>query len=118
MMLLGDRIKTRRIELNMTQQELGELIGVSKVAICGYESGNRTPKLDIISKLAEVLNLEIGYLLGQDVSVVSENENLHMMLPKDDLKLLQEIKKNKKLYYMLISDPKRMVQLINNKLLK
>ncbi len=118
MMLFGDRVRTRRLELNMTQEELGKAIGVSKVAISGYENGNRTPKLDIIAKLASVLNLEIGYLLGQDVSVICEGSNLNMMLPKDDIVFLNELKKNKKLYKMLTSDPQRMIKLVSNKLLK
>ena len=118
MILLGNRIKTRRIELNMTQEELGMKIGVTKVAISGYENNTRTPKLETIIKLANVLNLEVGYLLGQDVSIVAEDTNLHMKLPKEDLKLLSELKKNKKLYLALINDPARMIKLINNKLSK
>lgn len=118
MMVLGSRIKQRRIEMHMSQEELGKLIGVTKVAISNYENNTRTPKLDKISKLAEVLNLEVGYILGQDVNIVSEDENIHMKLPKEDLKLLSELKKNRKLYFALISDPKRTIQLINNKLSK
>ena len=118
MMVLGERIKNRRIELKMTQEELGNQIGVSKVAICNYENNIRTPKLETISKLAEVLNLEIGYILGQDVNIVSEDYTLRMKLPKEDLKILNELKKHKKLYFALAKDPKRTLQLINNKLSK
>ena len=118
MMVLGDRIKQRRIEMHMTQEELGNLIVVTKVAICSYENNTRTPKIETLSKIAEVMNLEVGYLLGQDVNIVSEDENLYLKLPKEDLKLLSELKKNKKLYLALIKDPKRMIQLINNKLSK
>ena len=118
MMLLGDRIKSRRLEMHMTQQELANLIGVTKVAICNYENNSRTTKLKTISKLASVLNLEIGYLLGQDVYIVAEDNSLSMRLPKEDIKLLNELKKDRKLYYALIKDPKRMIQLINNKLSK
>lgn len=118
MMVLGDRIKKRRIELNMTQQELGDAIGVTKVAICSYENNTRTPKLDTISKISEVLNLEIGYILGQDVSVVAEDSTISIKLPREDLKLLSELKKNKNLYFALINDPVRTIKLINNKLSK
>ena len=63
-MVLGDRIKKRRLELNMTQEELGDLIGVSKVAICTYENNTRTPKLDTLKKISEALSIEFTYLLG------------------------------------------------------
>ena len=116
MMVLGSRIKQRRLEMHLTQEELGKLIGVTKVTISNYESNERTPKLDKLSELAKVMNLEVGYLLGQDVSVVSEEENIHMKIPKEDLKLLSELKKDRKLYLSLINDPKRMIKLINNKL--
>ena len=117
-MVLGNRIRDRRIELGMTQEELGNAIGVSRAAICEYEKSSRMPKIDKVSKLASALNLEVGYLLGQDVNIVSEDTNLQMKLPKEDLKLLSELKKNKKLYLALINDPARMIKLINNKLSK
>lgn len=118
MMIIGDRIRKRRLELHMTQKQLGDAIGVSKVAISNYENNERVPKLKTISKMCEVLNLEIGYVLGQDVNVCAEGEQLTLKIPKEDLKLLNELKKDKKLYYALVNDPKRMIQLINNKIYK
>ena len=44
-MLIGKRIKELRLERKMSQQELGDMIGVTKVSICGYENGTRTPFL-------------------------------------------------------------------------
>ena len=35
-----------RKERNLTQEELGKLIGVSKVSICHYENGIQFPTLD------------------------------------------------------------------------
>lgn len=115
-MFLGDRIRKRRLELNMTQEELGNLMGISKVAICTYENNTRTPKLDTIRKMSEVLKIDFSYLLGQDVSVVSEDTKLTFKIPKEDLKILSELKEYPKLYAALRNDPKRMVKLINNKL--
>ena len=47
-MLVGDRIRKKRIELGLSQEELGDLIGVSKVSVCGYEKGNRTPTIETV----------------------------------------------------------------------
>ena len=44
-MLVGQRIKELRIEKGISQQELGDLIGVTKVSICGYENGTIIPSL-------------------------------------------------------------------------
>ena len=53
-MLLGNRIKELRKKLNLTQEELGKLINVTKVSICCYEKGTRTPTLETLKVLAEV----------------------------------------------------------------
>ena len=118
MILLGERIKKRRLLLGMTQEQLGKLIGVTKVAISSYEKNTRTPKLDVIEKLASALKVDVTYLLGQDVSVIAEDMDLPVKVASEDLKILKELKKNKKLYLMLMNDPKRTVQLINNKMSK
>ena len=44
-MLIGKRIKELRIEKGLSQQQLGEIIGVTKVSVCGYENGSRVPTL-------------------------------------------------------------------------
>ncbi len=44
-MLLGKRIKSLRKEKGLTQQELGDLINVTKVSICCYENETRVPTL-------------------------------------------------------------------------
>ena len=36
-MIVGSRIKDLRIGQNLSQQQLGDLLGVSKVSICRYE---------------------------------------------------------------------------------
>ena len=53
-MLVGQRIKELRIEKGISQQELGDLIGVTKVSICGYENGTRIPSLEIFETIANV----------------------------------------------------------------
>ena len=53
-MLIGKRIKDMRLEKGMSQQELGDMIGVTKVSICGYENGTRTPSLETFCILADI----------------------------------------------------------------
>lgn len=63
----GDIIKNRRIELGLTQEELGERIGVQKSAVAKYESGKvENLKRSIIEKLSEVLNLSPTQIMGFD----------------------------------------------------
>ena len=63
-MLLGQRIKTLRKENNLTQEELGKLINVTKVSICCYEKETRIPTLETLVALANVFKVDINYFIG------------------------------------------------------
>lgn len=61
------RIKKRRMELDMSQEELAKKVGYShKTAICKIEAGQRKLKEDVISKLAKALDTTPSYLMGWD----------------------------------------------------
>lgn len=120
-MLIGKRLKELRKEKGLSQQELGNLINVTKVSICCYEKGIRTPNIDTFQDLLNVFDVSADYLLGNDmkVNIVSEGEKRYNVnISIDDLNILNEIKKNKLLYRNVINEnPKRIVELMN-KLLK
>ena len=62
--MMGEIIKTLRIEKNMSQQALAEKIGVSQKAIDYWERGVNEPKASYIIKLATFFNVTSDYLLG------------------------------------------------------
>lgn len=118
-MLLGKRIKEQRKKLGLTQKELGSLINVTKVSVCCYEKGTRTPTLETLKVLAETFNVDINYLLGNDSFEVAEDNSSSKYgtyMSKEEITFIKEIRKNGKLYERLIQDPKRFVELINIKL--
>ena len=43
MFLFSKRLKELRKRNGFTQQQLGSMVGVTKVSICSYENGTRTP---------------------------------------------------------------------------
>jgi len=63
-MKLNQRIASMRGYRLMTQDELGELVGVTKQTISGWERGRRLPSADDLVKLCNVLNCSADYLLG------------------------------------------------------
>ena len=66
-MTLGEKIRTRRIELNMTMDDLGKAIGVQRSAINKYEKGIITDlKRSTIAALANALDVSVMYLLDDD----------------------------------------------------
>ncbi len=64
---IGERIRYIRRERNMTQEELGNKVGVTKATINKYETGVivylKRPMLD---KLAKALSISPAYLMGWD----------------------------------------------------
>ena len=64
-------------ENNMTQTQLAEKIGTSNVTICRYLTGERTPRIDVLTKIAYVFNVSLDYLLGlsEDKKVKNSDEN-------------------------------------------
>lgn len=116
-MLIGKRIRDLRQEKKMSQQELGNLLGVTKVSVCGYESGTRTPGLDTFSDLADVFGTSTDYLLGREIKLVNEDTNKYVgSASESDLEILRQFRKYPTLYKQLMEEPKRMVTLINKKI--
>lgn len=56
-------MKKRRAELDMTQEDLAEKVGVSRVYIGYVEQGRNTPTLEILEKIAKALKMKVGDLL-------------------------------------------------------
>lgn len=113
-MILGIRIKELRKQKGLTQQQLGDLIGITKVSICCYENGTRTPNLDTLLDMADIFGVDISYLVGKDNLVVAEEE--HYYMSKEEVKLIQELRKSPILYKKLIIEPKRAISIIEHTL--
>lgn len=66
-MTMGERIKYLRESNNMTQDELGLLLGVQKSAIAKYENGKvENIKRSTIKKMADIFGVSACYLMGFD----------------------------------------------------
>lgn len=60
---LGQKIKERRLELNMTQAKLADKTGLDRTYISGLESGRRNPALRNLNRLATALKISIDQLM-------------------------------------------------------
>jgi len=61
MTLFKERLKHIRKSNNMTQQELADLLGVSKSTISSYECGVSQPSFDRLIRLANIFNVSLDY---------------------------------------------------------
>ena len=64
--LFEKRIKELRIKNNMTQQDLGKIVGLTSTGISYWETGKAIPNMDIMNKLSEYFGVTIDYLIGKE----------------------------------------------------
>ena len=116
-MLLGKRIRELRKKNNLTQAELGKLVNVTKVSICCYENGTRTPTLETLIDLSNVFKVNVNELIGYNKYIVSEkNSNYGLAMSDEEISFIKELRKHNDLYDKVMKDPKRMVELIVKKI--
>jgi transcriptional regulator with XRE-family HTH domain len=60
---LGERLKTRRAELKLSQKQLALSLGVTQGAVAQFESGARSPSLELLARLADRLRVSTDYLI-------------------------------------------------------
>lgn len=60
-----ERIKMLRLEHGLSQEELGELIGVKRFSIYSYEKGRACPEMKGLIGLADYFKVSIDYLVGR-----------------------------------------------------
>lgn len=63
---LGRRLQEQRILRSLSQKEVASSIDVSASVISNYESGERTPSIEILIALAHLYHCSTDYLLGID----------------------------------------------------
>lgn len=80
-LVLGQWIKTNREVLNLSQEQLGELVGCSQQGIMNYEKNLRQPSMEIITDLARVFDSEIR-VSGKGISSTSSAKMLASRLEK------------------------------------
>ena len=67
--LLGGRIKALRMARNYTQEQVAEYLGISRQKYARIENGSNSITLDILSKVAEMLDVTVS-----DITKVLDEE--------------------------------------------
>ena len=99
-MTIGEKIKYARNLRGLTQKELGLKLGFDEksadVRIAQYESGTRTPKADLLSEIANLLDVNISFL--KNPSLENTETFIHLLFD-----LEQESKKHHTNNFSIIS---------------
>ena len=73
MTTLGDKIKLARKSQRITQQALADRLGVHRSTIANYEISRRKPSVTEIRQIAQILHVDVNYLLeGSEVDSQEE----------------------------------------------
>jgi transcriptional regulator with XRE-family HTH domain len=71
-MTLGKRLLDRRKSLNITQQHLAEVTGVTPQHISLLEQNKTTPSISLVAGLAKELGTTTDYLITGEESIITE----------------------------------------------
>lgn len=67
---LSKRIRDARIQNGLSQTELAEKADVSQPTVANWESGHHVPRPAAMLRLARVLNVDEGWLIGQEAASI------------------------------------------------
>lgn len=75
--MIGDKIKSRRIELGMSQEALAKLTGYdNRASISKIESGDIELGVSKVKVFADALNVSVAYLMGWDDTPKQDTSDL------------------------------------------
>ena len=66
-MTLGEKIAKQRKELNYTQEQLADILGVSRQSISKWESDIVYPETEKLIELGKIFDCSMDYLLKENV---------------------------------------------------
>ena len=73
---MGKRVRSKRLELGLTQQKMAEQLGVSLSFYGHIERGTRVPSIETLVTIANCLNVGIDYLLADSLTARGRSRSL------------------------------------------
>ena len=102
----NEMLKYLRQRAGYSQQDLADLLKISKSTIGMYEQGRRSPDYETLEKIADIFNVDMNFLMG---GKTKESTPEYYINP-ETVKLAQELFENHDLrilfYAARDSDPK------------
>ena len=89
---IGSFLKTLRNEKGLTQEQLAEVVNVSRRSVSRWETGSNLPDLDVLMELADYYNVELRELLDGE----RKSEQMDQVLKETALKVAEYSNAEKK----------------------
>ena len=94
-MNFSEKLSKLRKEKNYTQEQLAELLGVSRQAVSKWESGTAYPETTTLIEIGKLFDCSMDYLLKEEITEKTATQ---------DVSLYERIKRT---YEKLISEPNK-----------
>ena len=65
MNMVYERIKQLRVDNDLSQKELAEILNVTRSAYSNYENGIRDVPVEILARLADFYKTSVDYIIGR-----------------------------------------------------
>lgn len=92
-MTTGQKITERRKLLSLSQEKLGEQVGVTRQAISKWEADATLPEVEKLAALSKLFGVSVGWLLGLEESTVNSQPVERSDFSEEQLKMLEDIVK-------------------------
>lgn len=96
--IIGSFIAQKRREINMTQEQLGEKLGVSNKSVSKWENGKCLPDYSVIEPLCKALGISVSELLDGEVN---EKGDIRLYDEEQMLKMIERVQNLEKQKSML-----------------
>lgn len=63
---IGQRIREKRKACEISQEKLSKMVGISRSTLIHIEKGDTLPELTPLTKICEILECRVSYILGED----------------------------------------------------
>ena len=96
--MFSENLKTIRKAKGYTQEELAIKVNVVRQTVSKWEKGLSVPDADVLSHIAEVLEVSVSELLGADIKQEDSNNEVAEQLAKISEQLAIKNRRSKKIW--------------------
>ena len=89
---LKTKLTTRLKQLGMTQRDLANEIGVTEATISRYVKGEREPNDELLAKIAQSLEVTIGYFKDEGDNKVEDLAQINKLIARNEKNMTSEEK--------------------------
>lgn len=100
-MQIGEKIRNYRKTVGLTQEQVADYLDVSTPAVNKWEKGLSVPDADMLSKLADVLEINVSELLGSEIKEETNKNEVAEQLAKISEQLALKNRRHKRIWKVI-----------------